>query len=204
MREDTLPLFPLQVVLFPEALLSLHIFEQRYKILIRECLNAGTTFGINLVRDGTIARVGCTAFVRDVTRRYDDGRMDIVVEGEQRFTVSDYDTGAAGYLVGRIHYLENTAEPVDRDLAQRTINLHKQVIELVYRGVAREQHPSTGHQSYWLAQKAGLELSRRQQLLEMDSENDRLKMLEHHLAGVIPKLNKVEEINRVIRSDGYL
>lgn len=204
MREEPLPLFPLQVVLFPEALLPLHIFEERYKILIRECSTGGTTFGINLFRDGTIARVGCTAEVRDVIRTYDDGRMDIVVEGKQRFTVSKYDAGPAGYLVGRVQHLENTSEPVDGDLARRTIRLHKLVIDLVYGGVAGEQYPSPVHLSFRLAQKAGLELSQRQELLEMDSENDRLEMLERHLAGIIPKLHTTEEINRVIGSDGYL
>ena len=85
MSEQLLPLFPLQVVLFPHSLLPLHIFEDRYKLLIRECVTEKTEFGINLVQDGTLADVGCTAVVTTIVRRYDDGKMDIVVQGRQRY-----------------------------------------------------------------------------------------------------------------------
>ncbi|HMK38660.1 MAG TPA: LON peptidase substrate-binding domain-containing protein, partial [Bacteroidota bacterium] len=78
MPETWLPLFPLNVVLFPRSALPLHIFEERYKVLINECVERGTPFGVALAREKGMADVGCSAVVSSVTRRYDDGRMDIV------------------------------------------------------------------------------------------------------------------------------
>src|SRR5215472_15538956 len=82
-----LPLFPLDLVLFPHTPVPLHIFEPRYKELIGECLEQRTPFGIVRAKDDGIAEIGCTAEILDVAKRYDDGRMDIVCEGRRRFEV---------------------------------------------------------------------------------------------------------------------
>ena len=89
MESLLLPLFPLELVLFPGQTLALHIFEDRYKEMIGECLDNQTEFGIVLAgeKDNSIANQGCTAVVTSVTRRYDDGRMDIEVGGRRRFEV---------------------------------------------------------------------------------------------------------------------
>src|SRR5580704_8217678 len=89
MESLLLPLFPLELVLFPGQILALHIFEDRYKEMIGECLENQTEFGIVLAgeKDNSIANQGCTAVVTSVTRRYDDGRMDIEAGGRRRFEV---------------------------------------------------------------------------------------------------------------------
>src|SRR5512143_3394490 len=84
---EILPLFHLNVVLFPQSQLSLHIFEERYKTLISECITYDSVFGINLIHEQQIRSIGCTASVKEVTKRYDDGRMDIIVEGRRRYTL---------------------------------------------------------------------------------------------------------------------
>src|SRR5947209_19237850 len=82
---DLLPLFPLELVLFPGMALPLHIFEPRYKEMIGECLEHDSAFGIvRAVEDG-VAHVGCSAEVVTVVKRYDDGRLDIVTRGLRRF-----------------------------------------------------------------------------------------------------------------------
>ena len=81
MQELLLPLFPLEVVLFPRADLALHIFEDRYKELIADCLEHQWEFGVVLLQENSLANIGCTAAISEVARKYDDGRMDIVVRG---------------------------------------------------------------------------------------------------------------------------
>jgi Lon protease-like protein len=87
------PLFPLEVVPLPGELLALHIFEERYKQMIGECLAAATAgksrgnFGVVLAKDGAISDVGCTAHLEKVTRQYEDGRMDILTAGRRRFEI---------------------------------------------------------------------------------------------------------------------
>jgi Lon protease-like protein len=206
MNERPLPLFPLQVVLFPGSSLPLHIFEVRYKTLIGEVIDGTQEFGINLVTDKQIAEIGCTATVAQVLMRYDDGRMDIIVEGRRRYRVERYDSESAPYLTGWVTFLPTSNEEPKGSLSAETIVLYNQLITRVYKGrvSAIDETLRRESLSFLLAQKAGLDLARRQMLLEMDSENERLRMLRQYLQEVIPKLDQLEEVERVVRSDGYL
>jgi len=205
MLEELLPLFPLQVVLFPNSALPLHIFEERYKILINECMAEEKEFGINLVNGDIVSDVGCTAVVKEVYRRYDDGRMDIAVKGRRRYELRRYDTFAAPYLVGVVEYLSVPDESVDEDLAHATLSLYNKLIATVYKGkLPQVQGKVTRELSFLLAQKSGMDLLQRQRLLETPSENERLRMLRSYLAEVFPKLREYQQIERVVKSDGYL
>jgi Lon protease-like protein len=82
-----LPLFPLELVLLPGAPLPLHIFEPRYREMISECLEHNRNFGVLRAKEESIAEVGCTAEIIAVTKKYPDGRMDIVTQGRERFEV---------------------------------------------------------------------------------------------------------------------
>jgi ATP-dependent Lon protease len=82
-----IPLFPLHLVLFPEMSLSLHIFEPRYRRMIRQCIEEKQDFGIILQRNEELSKVGCAARVEVVAQEYEDGRFDILVRGRERFRV---------------------------------------------------------------------------------------------------------------------
>src|SRR5690349_7215503 len=84
---NLLPLFPLDLVLFPGATLPLHIFEPRYREMISECLDQKKSFGVLRAKEDGVAEIGCTAEIITVTSKYPDGRMDIVTEGRERFEV---------------------------------------------------------------------------------------------------------------------
>jgi Lon protease-like protein len=84
---DLLPIFPLELVLFPETPLPLHIFEPRYKEMIGECQAQKAPFGVVRAVEKGLAEVGCTAEILEVTKRYDDGRLDILTEGRRRFEI---------------------------------------------------------------------------------------------------------------------
>ncbi len=204
MHEELLPLFPLQVVLFPRSALPLHIFEERYKLMINECLGGNSEFGIVLAREDGLSAVGCTAAVESVLHRYPDGRMDIVVRGRRRFALNHQETGSKGYAVGSITELPSVRETVDRKLERETLALYDQLARVAFRGESRVAERVGTELSFRLAEKAGMDLALRQRLLETPSENERLRLLHTHLVELLPRMEKKEEIERVIRSDGYL
>src|SRR5215210_1899175 len=105
MRVSDIPLFPLNVVLMPGAPLPLHIFEDRYKQMVDECLEAESEFGMVLADEAGTREVGCTARIVEMIERYEDGRMVILVEGSRRFKLNNVMTGKP-YYVGEIEYIE--------------------------------------------------------------------------------------------------
>jgi Lon protease-like protein len=200
-----IPLFPLQVVLLPGSLLPLHIFEERYRVLVAECRAQGMHFGINLARGGQVAAVGCTARLTRVVQEYADGRLDIVVEGVRRYRLLDRPDSPHPYDIGDVVFLEDEPQPVDTALLRSAVGLYNRLVEVVYRGkVPGIGEEESGELAFRMAQKAGLDLEGRQRLLETDSENARLRMLQEYLGGVVPRLERLEEVERIIRGDGYL
>lgn len=207
MSERHLPLFPLSVVLFPASALPLHIFEERYKTLIGECLEQeGREFGINFVHGDSFSLIGCTAVVKEVIQRYEDGRLDIVVEGRRRYEIRGVEKGMAVYSVGRVAFFEDQRENIDSPLARKTIDLFNRLVEVVYQDsqVRPIVSPATDCPSFVIAQKAGMDATQRQELLEMRSENQRMQKLHAYLVAAIPRLQQAQEVQRIVINDGYI
>ncbi|MCC6398870.1 MAG: LON peptidase substrate-binding domain-containing protein [Bacteroidetes bacterium] len=206
MKTDMLPLFPLQVVLFPHAALPLHIFEERYRALLRMVIKESVEFGIVLTKGEDLSEIGCSAAVTSVMQMYEDGRMDVLVEGRRRFRILQVDDTRAQYLMGSVAYLEDRGELPDAARFAETVQMYNQLVELVYAGKVKMLDPETvlPDLSFVMAQKAGMDLDQRQQLLELDTEEERLALLREYLTAVLPRLKKLEEVDRIIRSDGYL
>jgi len=206
MSHVQLPLFPLGVVLFPGSALPLHIFEERYRLLVGQSSRTGAEFGINFTRKGNLSRIGCTARVREVVRRYEDGSFDVIVEGVRRFSVVEFHRDQAPYVIGRVEFIEQAQEHEDTGLITETLELYNRLVGIVYRDedfqLTREGGASP--LSFRMAQKAGLDLASRQHLLEVDSENERLEWLRSHLTLFLPKLENAAEIDRIARNDGYV
>jgi Lon protease-like protein len=107
-----IPLFPLRSVLCPGVALPLHVFEERYRLMVDRCLAEGEPFGVVLIREGhevgplkgRIADIGTTAAIRQAGR-YPDGRLDILTVGQQRFRLESVDSVSEPYLVGRVRLL---------------------------------------------------------------------------------------------------
>jgi ATP-dependent Lon protease len=204
---ETIGLLPLSIVLFPGSSYPLHIFESRYKVLVNEVMGQGGDFGINLVEDGRMFPIGCRAHVEKVVKRYDDGRMDIVVSGTERYQITGYRSGEKPYLMADTDPFEDVDSDFEYDLLSATIALYNQLVESVY-GEAEEPLEAadwvSGGASFRIAQKAGLDLSVRQNLLEMRAEGDRLRFLKDYLDELLPKIREMEKIQSIIRNDGYL
>jgi len=135
-----LPLFPLNTVLCPGIAIPLHVFEQRYRALVRDCLDAAAPFGIVRLREGlevgagaiALAAVGTVAEIRDVDR-YDDGRFDLLVVGTRRFEIESVRTGPDAYLVADVRVLDEELgdEAVARRLAQAATRRFVTYLELL-------------------------------------------------------------------------
>ncbi len=203
---EILPLFPLNVVLFPQSQLHLHIFEERYKTLINECNKYDSDFGIILVHEQQVRTVGCTAVVNEITKRYDDGKMDIVVEGRRRFQLHNFVEAPHPYYSGRISWVKDVDEEVDEQLRLQAVNLYNQFVKVVFTGIVQQVDSNDVQKTraFHLVQKSGMELIERQVLLAMNSENKRLQFLVQHLELLLPLLLSKKTVEELARNDGYL
>ena len=175
---NTIPLFPLGVVLLPYAELPLHIFEERYKQLINECLSGNKVFGIVYQDDQQLHKTGCTARVERVLKRYNDGRLDIIVTGENRFRIIDISDDKP-YLQSDINYLEDDVSGDSREmtrLARNGIELLRKLEKImeINEGLERVKTLDFSAISYLLAGSHGLTLAEKQELLEIGNTGDRL------------------------------
>lgn len=200
-------LFPLNIVLFPNSIYPLHIFEDRYKELINTVNSNNSYFGINLMTSSNIREIGCTAQVQNISKIYDDGKMDISVRGIQRYKLNNIIDGEESYLIGEIEFIEDKVEKADREILESCVNIFNNIVDTVsvlrVQKLDLEDLPDE-NLSYLFAQKSGLIPEQKQTLLEMDSENERLLYMKEHLEKIKPKVSKAYEIEKIIRNDGYL
>ncbi|PSQ72065.1 MAG: ATP-dependent protease [Bacteroidetes bacterium QH_2_64_26] len=199
---DALPLFPLSLVLYPGEQLSLHIFEERYKDLTAYCLEHDVPFGIVRVEDEEWADVGTTARIEQVAKRYEDGRADIIVQGEERFRIQDVHERFS-YYTADVTLLEDENTSVDLELKERVITQHMKLLELAGRTVRPDLYEDIDRLSFVLAQNGALDGSQKQELLEHTTENERIRYLIHHFESVIPRIEQQEGVQRRIRSNGH-
>ncbi|PSQ82495.1 MAG: ATP-dependent protease [Bacteroidetes bacterium QS_1_65_9] len=199
---DALPLFPLSLVLYPGEQLSLHIFEERYKDLTAYCLEHDVPFGIVRVEDEEWADVGTTARIEQVAKRYEDGRADITVRGEERFRIQDVHERFS-YYTADVTLLEDENTSIDLELKERVITQHMKLLELAGRTVRPDLYEDIDRLSFVLAQNGALDGSQKQELLEHTTENERIRYLIHHFESVIPRIEQQEGVQRRIRSNGH-
>jgi Lon protease-like protein len=180
-------LFPLALVLLPTERVPLHIFEPRYKELIGECLTEGHEFGLLLEDDQGRREVGTRAAVVEVLQVFDDGRMNVVVEGHDRFRLVNVKRGRS-YLTGEVETLDDQTEdpPATREV-EEALTLFRQLVETAGADVD-EPEGSDGPLSYELAARVDFGLQPKQELLELRSETARLRrlcqLLEHAVEAV--------------------
>lgn len=198
---NSLPLFPLSLVLYPREQLSLHIFEERYKALTQYCLEHDVPFGI-VWADDEWAEVGTTARVDEVLQQYEDGRMDIAVRGEERFRIEEVHERSS-YPTADVTLVEDKETSVDLKLKERVITQHMKLLELAGRTVRPDLYENVDRLSFVLAKNAALEEKQKQELLEFRTENERIRYLIHHFESIIPRIEQQEGVQRRIRSNGH-
>lgn len=202
MPETLLPLFPLPLVLFPRTPLPLHIFEERYRKMIGECLVGKREFGIVFASERGIANNGCTASIEQVVKKYPDGRLDIVTLGRRRFEVLTLNDELE-YLRGEVQFFDDEdREPADDALKQRAVDTYRTLSALDEDEELPEADENEAQLSFLLAQPVQ-DLQFRQILLGLRSETARLKQLIEFLPGYVTKQQQISHVKDVAPRNGH-
>jgi ATP-dependent Lon protease len=196
------PLFPLPMVAFPGESVALHIFEPRYKEMIGLCIDERRPFAIVSVDDGRLGRVATLEAIVEVTKRYEDGRLDIRCEGIARVEILRVISKKAYYEAEIIPFDDTPAADDDALQIQQIVTpLYRELMEMASREAGHEPPPEPDS-SFGFAQYVGLDLSQKQQLLELRSETARLNLIKNHLEEVVPRIRVYQMVKTRIITNG--
>jgi Lon protease-like protein len=197
---ERFPLFPLGLVLLPQELVPLHIFEERYKLMIGECLEHDSEFGIIWLSDDGLREIGCSARIVRLVDTAEDGRMDILVEGAQPFRLLRR-IDDLPYPAGDIEPLEDFDPEADPSLAERA---RARYAELVEKATEESPDPDSisGLDAYGMAATVEHPPEAKQALLELRAENDRLRMVEEMFLTAIKRVAYAEETAERAQTNG--
>ncbi len=201
MPSQLIPLFPLQLVVFPRTHLPLHIFEERYKEMTGKALRDNSAFGIVLARENGIVNAGCTVTIEKLLHTYPDGRMDLLTRGQSRFEIADLNEEKS-YLQAEVDFFDDEdIDPPPADLRTRALTNFKALVEMG-GGPDREADFNDPQMSFQLAQ-ALPDLDFLNSLLRQRSETERLRQLNQYLEAYIPRQRAVERIKAVAPTNGF-
>lgn len=198
---DLLPLFPLKIVAYPGEELNLHIFEPRYKQLIGDVLKKDRNFGIPVfLKD--VSEYGTAVQITEVSKAYDDGKMDIKTRGISVFKIEQFLNPIIGklYAGAKVSYLENVDDG-DPSLTEKI----RMDLEHILSNANVSQHLYFGKNFsiYKIAHIIGLSLEEEYQLLKMQHEKDRQEYVLHHLDKIIPQVERIKEVKKRISGNGH-
>jgi Lon protease-like protein len=197
-----LGLFPLRLVAFPGERLPLHIFEPRYRELIGECVDRSEEFGILLSEESDLRDVGTRMAVVEVLEQFQDGRLNVIVEGRSRFRLVELTEGRS-FLTGRVETVVDEDESVDPDASARAIELLQALA--VVAGVEIElPDPDAPELSFAIAARVELEVEDEQALLEMRSEQARLAHVAELLAEAAERVRQERLGHESAQTNGKL
>jgi Lon protease-like protein len=208
--ETIIPIFPLGLVLLPQMFLPLHIFEDRYKQMINACMANDSVLGIVYFSGKQFETSGCTARIVDILKRYDDGRMDIITKGENRFRMEAL-SEKKPYLEARVEFFDDR-QPEDSDLessqklARTCIQLLKQINAMTgqYADGDFNDRLDPKTVSFLAAACDGFSYQEKQRFLEMNVTVKRLQKAAQALEQLIHRLTITREIERIIGGNGNL
>ena len=197
-----IPLFPLDVVLFPGTPLPLHIFEPRYKEMIRECLAQNRMFGVVRAVEQGLAEVGCTAEIVTVVKEYEDGRLDLVTEGRRRFEVLNLNEERSFLRAEVVMIEDEPGSPAQAD-TDRATALHSELLALAGARQDLSAADPTAL-SFYLAGSLPLDLDFKQKLLGLRSEPERLTLLVSYLEQLIPRIQRAAKAKQKAGGNGHV
>jgi Lon protease-like protein len=197
---DDFPLFPLPIVLLPTEVVPLHIFEDRYKTMIGICLDEDTEFGVIWLSDDGLKEVGCTARVTEVLEKTEDGRMNILVEGDAPFRLLQRREHHP-YPAGMVELLDDRREDVETKVGDEA---RESFAELVERVTERRPEKSALNEvgAYEMAASVDIGAEVKQGLLELRSEQARLRLLSRLFKAAMDRLEVAERIAAQAKDNG--
>jgi Lon protease-like protein len=193
-------LFPLGIVLLPTERVPLHIFEPRYRELIGEVLESDGDFGLLFADDDGIREVGTLARVSDVLERFDDGRLNIVVEGGERFRVEQLTRGRS-FLTAQVAPVEDEDSSTDAELAARAVGSFRALAALA-GAEPPEPDEASPQLSFELAGQVELPHPEKQRLLESRAERERLELVAELLDDARIALMQTVELGERAKRNG--
>jgi Lon protease-like protein len=194
------PLFLLPIVALPGELIPLHVFEERYKTMMGECLEGSRQFGILWLSDDGLREVGCAVRIERVLEQLDDGRMNLLVRGERPFRVVERQSHLP-YPAAVVEFVEDRVEDPDAELIEKA---HKSYAQLVQRATDRapEESELQKMSAYAMAATVDFGLDAKQGLLDLRSEKARLRLVTRLFRAAMKRLDLVERAHERARSNG--
>jgi Lon protease-like protein len=194
------PLFPLGLVALPTETVPLHIFEDRYRTMIEECLAQDREFGIVWLSDDGLRPIGCACEVTEVLERLDDGRLNILTQGTRPFRVIERQDELP-YPAGTVEFLEDREEAPETEAVEAA---HEAYAELVEQATDSRPDASdlAGMGAYEMAATVDFGLDAKQGLLDLRSENARLKLVTRLFRAAVKRLEFVNRAQARARSNG--
>ncbi len=195
------PLFPLGIVLLPGEAVPLHIFEERYKVMIGECLDEEREFGIVWLAEDELKQVGCSARITRVLERFDDGRLNILVEGTAPFRL-ERRIGDLAYPAGDVEVLDDEPDADEAALERARAGYADLVEEVTESRPDAEALAELG--AYGMAATLDIAPSAKQALLELRSEPARLEQLETLFAEALKRIRTAARVAEQASGNGHL
>jgi Lon protease-like protein len=194
------PLFPLPIVLLPSEVVPLHIFEERYQEMVAYCLDEHSEFGIVWLADDGLKEIGCTAQIAEVLERAPDGRMNILVRGSHPFRLLERQEDLV-YPAGVVELLEDGSDEVELEVGDEARERYADLLEEI-----TDERPDAGALSalsaYEMAASVEIDPELKQGLLELRSEEERLRMLARLFKDGIARLERARKIAARARTNG--
>lgn len=203
-----IPIFPLNIVMYPSSIYPLHIFEARYKRLINWCRTEKEGFGIVTKMYDNISTIGCYVEIVEVINIFENGSLDILVRGIERFQTISTELHPNGYIIANIiPYIDDEQYIASIPLEKETISKFKNILdrtEIQFDKRFWQNFNRAMFKSYKIAEKSGLNLKQQQNLLSLRSETDRLQFLFTHFKNLEKYLDRAEVLRKIIAGDGYI
>ena len=194
------PLFPLGLVALPGEVIPLHIFEDRYKTMMGRCLAGESEFGIIWMSDDSLREVGCACEIEQVLEQLDDGRMNLLARGTRPFRVLERQAHLP-YPAGLVEFVDDRGDDLDPELAEGARTAYA---DLVKRATDREPEIEelVDMTAYAMAATVDFGLDAKQGLLELRSENARLRLVTRLFRAATKRLDFVGRAQARARSNG--
>jgi Lon protease-like protein len=194
-------LFPLELVLLPGERVPLHVFEDRYRELIGECLSDGIEFGLILENEDGLREVGTSTAVVELIDTFEDGRMNVLVEGQGRFRVVTL-TESRSFPTAEVEALEDDGETPTGDEVEQALSVFRRLVAVAEADEIEQPQPSSPDLSFELAARVDFGHELKQELLELRSERRRLRRLSELLEQAVAALTREREVRERASGNG--
>ncbi len=205
--KNSIPLFPLKIVVFPYSKIPLHIFEERYKKMIGKCLKEKSGFGIVSLVKRDLSEIGSYVEVVEVSNKFQNGEMDIIIKGILRFKLTKTQKHNDGYLIGNVEEYQDISIDFDKNLLEELKNNFLSILKKINFKMEEnfwQSYDNSELKSFKIAEKAGLSFIQQQKLLTLRKENARINFLLRHLKKLGKQVDENILTGAIILGDGYL